>query len=275
MYNFIDGDFFESICDYTYGDMYSENSHTPSSDNLSKIFEIHKNPIIFIETHRCFEIFNILINFPSNKCQIVCHNSDITFDERIISLIPNNVTKFWCQNYNGTNHHKIEPLPIGLERVRWFPEMKKQECLHAIMSENIKRDELVYMNFDVKTSPIRRLIYDQLKDKKFIKTEMIGNGSNYIDYLTNLKKHKFVISPPGNGVDCHRNWESLYCNCIPIIMKSNYTEWMFSELPVLLVDSYENLNEKTLHNFLESNKSDFPKDKLFKEYWFNKIKQSI
>ena len=34
MYNFIDGDLFESLADFTFGDMYSQNMTEPSYDLL-------------------------------------------------------------------------------------------------------------------------------------------------------------------------------------------------------------------------------------------------
>ena len=32
-----------------------------------------------------------------------------------------------------------------------------------------------------------------------------------------LSKYKFIISPEGNGIDCHRHYEAILCGCIPII----------------------------------------------------------
>jgi hypothetical protein len=86
-----------------------------------------------------------------------------------------------------------------------------------------------------------------------------------------MSKCKFVISPPGNGIDCHRTWEALYMGCIPIVIKNDiYDNW--SDLPILQVESYSQLTNETLENFL---KKDFNSEMIEMEYWTKKIKQSL
>ena len=245
MYNFIDGDFFESLADYSFGDMYSSNMVNPSYEVLKSIFDKFEIPKIFIETHRIPLLFKELSNFPNQRCQIIAHNSDATFGEELLNHLPNNVQKIWCQNYNYIETDRIKSLPIGLERVRWFPEQRKQERLNEMISTDIDRTELVYMNFNTSTNPIRQEIFNELKDKEFINKDMIGNGGNYVEYLKNLKKHKFVISPPGNGIDCHRNWEALYLGCIPIVLDSYFVRNVFEE-SVIYLNSYSMINEEFL-----------------------------
>lgn len=241
MFDFIDGDYFESLADFSFGDMYSKNISQPSYQVLKGIFDKFENPIIFIETHRLGLLFRDLQNFPNNRCRIIAHNSDATFGEDLLRHLPDNVDKLWCQNYNYIETDRLKSLPIGLERVRWFPEQRKQELLYNIMQEEVERTELVYMNFNPGTNPIRKQIYDSLKDKDFINIEMVGNGGDYKNYLMNLKKHKFVISPPGNGIDCHRNWEAIYCGCIPIVLDSYFTLNIFKHSSVLRVNNFDNL----------------------------------
>ena len=50
--------------------------------------------------------------------------------------------------------------------------------------------------------------------------EKVGIKNIYVsavDYFNNLPSYKFVISPEGNGVDCHRHYEILMAGCIPIM----------------------------------------------------------
>ena len=252
MYNFIDGDFFESLSDYSFGDMYSSNMSQPNYEILKSIFDRFEIPKIFIETHRLGILFKELNNFLGRECIIICHNSDATFGQEILPHIPRNVKKLWCQNYNYIENDVVKSLPIGLERVRWFPEQKKQESLFQMISTEIERTDLVYMNFNPSTNPLRSKIYEDLKNKDFINVEMVGNGGDYMEYLNNLKKHKFVISPPGNGIDCHRNWEALYLGCIPIVLDSFFIKNIFSN-NVLKVTDYKSLTVEILVDFTEKN----------------------
>ena len=46
-----------------------------------------------------------------------------------------------------------------------------------------------------------------------------------------------IVCPRGNGVDCHRVWEVLYLDRVPIIkreMAMNY----FEELPIIYLDNW-------------------------------------
>ena len=66
-----------------------------------------------------------------------------------------------------------------------------------------------------------------------------GNGGYYnLDfppYLKELGESYFVLSPNGNGVDCHKHWESLYLRTIPIVTKSRNMEF-YKDLPFLVID---------------------------------------
>lgn len=265
MYNFIDGDFFESLADYSFGDMYSSNIGQPNYEILKSIFDTFEIPKIFIETHRVGILFRELMNFTERECIIICHNSDATFGQEILPYIPRNVKKLWCQNYNYVETEVVKSLPIGLERVRWFPDQKKQQSLFQMISTEIERTDLIYMNFNPSTNSLRSKIYEDLKNKDFLNFEMIGNGGDYMEYLINLKKHKFVISPPGNGIDCHRNWEALYLGCIPIVLSSHFTNNVFSDLPTLIVEDYSDLSCESLKKI----------DKKFSEIKFDDYKKNI
>ena len=50
-------------------------------------------------------------------------------------------------------------------------------------------------------------------------------------------KYRFIISPHGNGLDCHRTWEALALGCYPII-KSSPLDCMFEGLPVIIVNNW-------------------------------------
>lgn len=273
MYNFIDGDLFESLADFTFGDMYSQNMTEPSYDLLKSIFQKYEKPILFIETHRLGNLFRVLTQF-SNNVIIIAHNSDATFEVELLNNLPNNVDKIWCQNYNYIETDRIKSLPIGLERVRWFPEQKKQEVLYNSINNNIDKSDLVYMNFNPGTNPIRKNIFNQLSNKSFITQKMVGNGGDYNSYINDLKSHKYVISPPGNGIDCHRNWEAIYLGCIPIVLDSYFNRNIYENLPVLIVKDYD-LNEKELldryDEIINKNKSI---DIINKKYWINEIRFS-
>ena len=48
------------------------------------------------------------------------------------------------------------------------------------------------------------------------------------------------MCPRGNGIDSHRLWEALYLDCIPVIVKADWTA-AYSGLPLLVLESWADL----------------------------------
>ena len=60
-----------------------------------------------------------------------------------------------------------------------------------------------------------------------------------------LARHRFVLSPEGNGIDCYRHWEALALGAVPIVMRSQAMA-PFASLPILFTDDYSELTEDYL-----------------------------
>jgi hypothetical protein len=65
-------------------------------------------------------------------------------------------------------------------------------------------------------------------------------------YFHTLPNYKFVISPEGNGIDCHRHYEALISGCIPIMEKNPLTEKKYSGCPILWTTDYSEITESYL-----------------------------
>jgi hypothetical protein len=76
-------------------------------------------------------------------------------------------------------------------------------------------------------------------------------------------QHKYVISPHGNGLDCHRTWEALALGCIPIVRTSSLDP-MFNGLPVLIVKEWSDVTAEVLDSFVPDY---LCVDKLKINYW--------
>ena len=84
----------------------------------------------------------------------------------------------------------------------------------------------------------------------------------------------FVLSPHGNGLDCHRTWEAIALGCIPVV-KTSPLDRLFSGLPVLIVNSWSDLNESLLSETVDRFQdtivpSELP-EKLKLDYWTSRI----
>ena len=56
-----------------------------------------------------------------------------------------------------------------------------------------------------------------------------------------------MLCPRGNGLDTHRSWETLYLGRIPVV-KSSAMDAVFDELPVILVNNWENMTLSSLED---------------------------
>ena len=130
----------------------------------------------------------------------------------------------------------------------------------------------LYVNFTASNNEVVRSqllkLLNPLKSVEYGETDFSERGR--IHYLSSLRTNSFVVCPEGNGVDTHRLWETLYMGGIPIISKSRYLSGLVSNLPVLQVDDWSQLQDEA---FLESQWSTIHKtvhnfDKLKSSYWF-------
>lgn len=269
----IDCDFFKSLADVSFGDPY-KNLKEISLEPIRKISDNKYNITIAIHTERLLKLMSILAPIKYSRFNILSINSDVNVDETIINKIPENVNVVWCQNYNGSETEKIKSIPGGLERTLWFPEVKKQEKLRQAMLNPLRTlpgEMAAYLNINTKTNPERQRIAEILCRQPFVKCELLGNGADYQHYINTMLKYRFIISPNGNGIDCHRTWEALYLNRIPILQKNKFNENIFGDMPALIVDGYDKLTIDMMHDFINNELPKKSSAKLYPEYWIRKM----
>jgi len=87
----------------------------------------------------------------------------------------------------------------------------------------------------------------------------------------NMVQCAFVLSPHGNGLDCHRTWEALCLGCIPIV-KTSGLDPLFEGLPVWIVSSWSDVTESNMRSKVDEFRNiSFQYEKLTLKYWQSKI----
>lgn len=239
----------------------------------NKFVSLQNENIFFCKTH---EVNHFFKNCQKEKPFIlVSHNSDgyITDNPRPINtlqthhhadirLMPKNLYK-WYGCMIESKHEKISSIPIGVENDEHFGnkgEIIKQINKHKI---NKKDDKLVYVNFKISNNYLERIeAYNSIKNSNFctitekmFTEEQINppkepfpfiNKENYEKFAYEVKSHKFVLCPVGNGLESHRLWETLYLGSIPITRKNNNYSFYENQLPILMVDDWKEITEKFL-----------------------------
>uniref|UniRef100_A0A914Q3P7 Exostosin GT47 domain-containing protein n=1 Tax=Panagrolaimus davidi TaxID=227884 RepID=A0A914Q3P7_9BILA len=90
-----------------------------------------------------------------------------------------------------------------------------------------------------------------------------------------MRNSKFVLSPPGNGIDPHRTWESLAMGAVPIVLNQSEFQSLFDDMPVMVVNDWTEVTEESMSQF--ELKMNFSKDgtpwrqKLWLRFWITKI----
>jgi hypothetical protein len=113
----------------------------------------------------------------------------------------------------------------------------------------------------------RQRIRDRFAQSMFIHLE-----SEHVDRRESWLRHGeylFVLSPAGNGLDCHRTWEALILGNIPILQHSPI-DALYADLPVAFVDSWDEITPQRLiewkREFLHPSRV-YNWDKLTWSYW--------
>jgi len=108
-----------------------------------------------------------------------------------------------------------------------------------------------------------------------------GRKVRLSDYLDELKRSKFILSPGGIGLDCYRHWEALYMGTIPVLEHLNRKDGWYrtlSDLPVAWIDSYDNLTPQWLqyeYARIIQNYQRYNYEKLTKGWWIQMIERQL
>jgi len=225
---------------------------------------------VYCDTHQILKFKNILNQ--RKNLTIITHNSDhcicdgISKCENMIS-----VDEFVCYNkWYGQNSYSLNPnvfpIPIGFENLRWESSFgPKTEWLGEVSDEDIEPNSLVYLNCNINTNiKEREECYNFAKNCDFVTVDL--PNLTYLEYLRKIKNHKFVLSPRGNGLDCHRTWEILMMKRVPIIKREGNLEQLYNGIPVLFVDQWKDLNKLNLET-LYTEFSFENQNYLYTDFW--------
>lgn len=260
-YPYISGDTFRELADFIFDD---EASFNPN--------DVKNSSIIFVKGDFLEHFFTQMHPHISEQYIILTHNSDASSPGAFKSYLDDKKIIAWFgQNPDGS-HPKFFPLPIGLANKYWrHGNILDIETVATNLPE--KKKVTAYINFSIETNySIRYPIYTLLHDKPFCS---LSQAKIFKNYLQETSEHAFVISPHGNGLDCHRTWEALLLGCIPIV-KSSTLDSLYSNLPVLIVNDWSDITQTFLQEqYAIISTKTYNIDKLYADYWYNFIKSFL
>jgi hypothetical protein len=222
---------------------------------------------IFCKTDYVLDLFNLLQN-SHHTYNLITHHSDFPITEELFSQKPGCIKK-WLGINPTFKAEELIAIPLGIKthlEPYLEPQYMSEWFIHNIPRlKTIHKTNNIYCNWNV-TNLDRNLIIEKLKQNNLKYTH--DYNKPFYHYIENMASHKFVISPPGNGIDCHRTWEALYVGCIPIVIKHPiYNNW--TDLPILQVEDYSEINSELLDDFY---RKPFNYEMLSIEFWKNIVK---
>ena len=302
----IEGVALSELCDYSFGAQsgqwgniytsFMKDANFLNVEFATKVFEIKKERdymTLFIDNIRLYkrpikevkpedekyvnslmsrsDLLELCSTFPQMKFIIFTNLEDTPTDQYIFSSIPENV--LCVSAVNALAHGgKVIPAPYGVQRKMSRLDTRIDQLKNA-MGKNLDPPLQFYINHNDNSHPERVGLKDLFRNWATVEDQRV----DYTNFLLNLARHKFVLCPRGNAIDCHRNWEVLYMKRVPVMKRDSYLEELFKNYPVLFVDKYSDITKDLLleneHLFEQAQKMDLTRltlrgffDNIINEY---------
>lgn len=257
------------------------------------------NQVIHVCTQALKNFITYILPILTKPFLLVTNNSDLTVPTDIQDifngLVNHNLLIHWFAQNCVIDHEKLTRIPIGLDYHTLVPSQKfkflwstREICrlgvkMHPVEQESQlvaiyntslpfwRRKILCYSNFhlSMNNKNDRKDAYNSIEKRLvFYEPDLCVR----IECWRNMINYAFVLSPHGNGLDCHRTWEALCLGCIPIV-KSSGLDPLFEDLPVWIVNSWKDVTEENMHNKInEFSGKQYDYSKLTLKYWRDKIR---
>jgi hypothetical protein len=181
-------------------------------------------------------------------------------------IVPVNIVKLLLpvslgifNNNNVYNHPLIHCMPIGIRDCEKVVPNHKGFSHDYLYNEGLKvvnKEYLALLCFSY-THYERNNCYNKLKGLPFVKnlndglyekqpSIHCGKVPVWINYDFTHKSY-YTLSPRGAGEDCHRFYEAIYLDSIPIVKRTNTAfDKLYNVFPCLIVNDWSEVTEELL-----------------------------
>lgn len=244
--------------------------------------------------------FTLVTTYGTRSMPVECGLQDpdaLIGDDRLVHWFTQNF------KYKGQLKHKVSPIPIGLDfHSQWeqgqtwrFDRQLKpseQEAIilaarrNAPLSE--KRIKRVYADFHFNNTTRKlkkrdsEIRYDRKEIYRLLKKNpaMVFQDKRVPRHVLwdKMAQYRFVISPHGVGLDCHRTWEALVLGCCVIVMCSSLDP-LYEGLPVVIVDDYREITPDKLNEWYDTHRYELNRStinpRLTNKWWMDHIRSIV
>jgi hypothetical protein len=204
-----------------------------------------------------------------------------------------NVGLWFTQNLDDpAAHPKLRHLPIGLDfhtisngskwgHTRATPREQEAELEALVLGMPPTSSRLVRVHADFHFNKNKTLSWgdDRFAVEALLRRNPVvdfqGRKLRRIDLWREKTRYAFVASPHGNGLDCHRTWESLVLGNIVIVKRSSLDP-LYEGLPVVIVDDWHDITQANLERWLAKHGPRFREpevqERLTNRYWIDRMR---
>ena len=229
--------------------------------------DVRDGDIVYVNTFLLCVYGRVLHPLIRSRYVLITHNSDFpapvlspAFDFSHLLNSPK-LLAWFTQNAN-VRHHKLFPIPQGFSvntktfATDWTAQLAfgaKKEMSEERPVSLLKRPHWLYVNFAARNETVRREILEWSQQPSV--AHFVTARSKKLtqeEYVKEIKSHRFVWCPPGNGLDTHRIFEALLHGTIPLVLHHPALADMHRKMPVVIIEKAEDVTLELLTSLLPS-----------------------
>jgi len=278
--------------------IHSKNPQSSCDNDTTYLDTMHQseNMSIYVCTHLLRYFVSSILPKITMPFYLVSGDSDLDVQKEALSpelftrLVESPyLLKWFAQNITTPPVPKVVQMPIGLDYHTISNDPNHWWKMHTEGSKPTEQESILnglrlsMKTFDERTCKIFSNVHhtlDRHGDRGaaigalYNKPDLIASATTHLSRSQTwgeMCKYSFVLSPFGNGYDCHRTWEALCLGAIPIVRAKHFKE-LFADLPVLNVDEWSDVNQELLQNTIrEFKQRKFNYEKLTLKYWTDQL----
>ncbi|CAF1326393.1 unnamed protein product [Adineta steineri] len=269
--------------------------------------------IIYVKVDSISSFFSNIYPYLMYKFVLITGQGDDPMPSRFHRYLEESDSKiihWFGQNgdINATSNEHFTHIPIGIncfemaEGIRGVHRQYSKHILPSISNNNLdepshyiqphditqnvltnknQSDKIVLINFRPDTDPtgLRTKLHEGICKNNQSSFTICYDKPDGVDisrlptiYKRN-RQYPLWLSPRGGGLDCHRTWEALYLDIIPIVWHSTLDS-LYTNLPIIIINDWSEVNEEFLRKKLHEiamkkaqQPSVYQYEKLRNTYW--------
>ncbi len=263
--------------------------------NDAAVSAVRAAEVVFVYSDFIDFFFDQVLPLVERSVVLITNGGDHEVGEKYRSRIETGKLRHWFAQNATIAHPRITAIPIGLANAHW--PHGNLAAVVEVASRSIPRRSGAYVNFDVGTNPaVRAPLLRALRKNPFAvmgrprsasaillnlartlagRTGVPRQGKPlpYTRYLSELASWEFCISPPGNGIDCHRTWEAMYLGVTPVVSKA--PAGLLDRLPSILAEDLGMVSERMLREKAGARTEPLEYERLTISYWRERIRAEV